>query len=111
MRVLKRVALGRGYQDISYNYVVFPSGRVWIGRGEEVLGAHTIGHNSDPGVVLAGNYDIQKVSRRMKRSASLLVSKTLPARFGTRRKMIPHRATFGTACPGKNAVRAFDLGV
>ncbi len=109
MRLLRLVALGRGYSDISYNYVVFPSGRIWIGRGVEVLGAHTLGHNEDPGVCIAGNTDIQRVGTRRVAAISKLVGTHLPKRHGTRRRLIPHSATFSTGCPGRKAMRAFRL--
>jgi hypothetical protein len=109
MRLLKDVALGRGYADISYNYVVFPSGRVYVGRGEQVIGAHTINHNTEPGICLAGNFEIQKVTVRMKRTVNGMAAHYLPRKFGTRRKLYPHCKTFATSCPGKNARKAFKL--
>jgi hypothetical protein len=109
MRLLKQIALGRGFADISYNYVAFPSGRIYVGRGEEVLGAHTIGFNANPGIALAGNYEVSKPSRAMVTNTSRFVSGYLHERYATKRRLIPHRNTFATSCPGKYAIRAFKL--
>lgn len=42
----------RGWNDIGYNYLVAPSGRIYEGRGFEVVGAHCPNHNHRPGVCL-----------------------------------------------------------
>ena len=46
---------GRGFSDIGYHFVIIPNGTVQVGRPENVVGAHTIGHNTDSiGVCLIG---------------------------------------------------------
>ena len=109
MRLLQEVAFGRGFSDISYPYVAFPSGRIWVGRGEEILGAHTLNHNTDCAISLAGNFEIQKVTARMRLSVSRFVAGYLHRKFGTKRKLVPHKATYPTSCPGKNACKAFRV--
>lgn len=98
----------RGWVDIAYNYVIFPSGDVYEGRGYQKVGAHTDGHNHDIGICFAGNYETQKPTvrqliaywklRRHLRSKGAKI-------IGTR----PHRATSATSCPGKNLVSALRL--
>lgn len=108
-RTLKAIAIGRGFSDVSYNAIAFPSGRVYILRGEQVLGAHTLGHNDDPAIVLPGNYNERKVTRRQK----LAVRRTLRywhRRYGIQRRLVPHSAVYSTSCPGANARKAFKLG-
>ena len=46
MKQIQNVAFSRGFLDISYSFVVFPSGGVWEGRGWDKSGAHTEGFNS-----------------------------------------------------------------
>lgn len=102
----------RGYRAIGYNYMVMPSGRVYEGRGFEIVGAHTLDpkdadgdavyvENRDPGVVFAGNFEIQKPTTR-----ALLAFKALKARLrlkGVRLdKQYSHSMAFATSCCGKN---------
>ena len=116
MRELQQIAFARGYSDISYNYVVMPSGRVYSGRGYEVKGAHTQGgkngtaafYNDHCGIALPGDYTRRKPTIFQRRAIRRLVN-NLHERAGTQRRLIPHRAVFATACPGDQNMRAFKL--
>lgn len=46
---------GRVYH-IGYHYVIFPDGSVVQGRPERCRGAHAVGHNSDLGICLVGDF-------------------------------------------------------
>lgn len=47
----------RGWDDIGYNYLIDPNGQIYLGRGEDILGAHFCGHNSQTlGVCMLGTY-------------------------------------------------------
>lgn len=46
---------GRTYH-IGYHYIIFPDGRIEPGRPERCQGAHAVGHNSDLGICLIGNF-------------------------------------------------------
>ena len=109
----------RDYLAIGYNYMVMPSGRVYEGRGFERVGAHTLDpkdadgdkryvENDQPGICFAGNYDLQRPTRRQ-----LAAFKALKARLrlkGVRiDKTYPHSAAFATACPGKHLREALGL--
>jgi type IX secretion system substrate protein/N-acetylmuramoyl-L-alanine amidase-like protein/CARDB protein len=50
-----------GWGDIGYNWLVDPEGKLYEGRGKDILGAHFCGMNSKTaGVCLIGNYtDVQ----------------------------------------------------
>lgn len=109
MRLLQQIAFSRGYSDISYNYVSFPSGRVWVGRGEAIKGAHTLDHNDEPGLALAGNYEYQKLTKLQKHRVSYMAGTYLPRKYGTKRRIYPHCKTYATACPGRHARAAFNL--
>lgn len=58
MRVLERIGQQRFGRGISYSFVIFPSGRIYMGLGASRIGAHTGNRNSTSlGVCFAGNYD------------------------------------------------------
>ena len=109
----------RGYRAGAYSYMIMPSGRVWEVRGFEIVGAHTLDpkdadndgilvENHDLGVCFAGNFNLQKPTRR-----ALAAHTALRARLKMRGvridQMIPHRAAFATSCPGDNLVKALKL--
>ena len=94
-----------GYNDIGYNYLIMPSGRVYVGRGARVQGAHTLNHNHDCGIAFAGNFQVDKLTWRARRSYHRL-RRVVGVPAGPQ---YPHRDTFSTACPGDNAVK--QLGI
>lgn len=98
----------RGYADIAYSYVIMPSGRVYVGRGWGVHGAHTLNHNGDVGICFAGTYT------KMEPTHSSLVAfwqlKRRLQRRGLRVADIAgHRETFATSCPGDAVMKALQL--
>lgn len=61
MRVLEDIGQSRFGRGISYSFVIFPSGRIYMGLGASRIGAHTGNRNSTSlGVVFAGNYEANK---------------------------------------------------
>jgi hypothetical protein len=58
MKVLQDLHLdNREWDDIGYNYVIMPSGRIYEGRGKEIQGSHCYGQNSEPGICFDGRYN------------------------------------------------------
>lgn len=116
MRQLQLVAFIRGFNDISYNFVVFPSGRVYEGRGACVRGAHTQGgkpgyaafYNDHPGVSFAGNYETRRMTRRQVAAFRLLRAR-LRSRYGVSKRVWPHCRVFPTACPGRYVLSRLGL--
>lgn len=47
MRQVERMHMDRGWVAIGYGFVIFPSGRIYEGRGWGSVGAHTLGRNRD----------------------------------------------------------------
>ena len=95
----------RKYADIAYNFVIMPSGRVYEGRGRAVMGAHTLGHNEDCGIVFAGDYTKRKLTWRQVRAYNLLRRK-----MGiSKGKAYPHSATYSTSCPGSNVTKRLGI--
>lgn len=95
MRSIQQAHLNKGWADIGYNYVIMPSGRVYIGRGRGVVGAHTAGHNKDIGICFAGDFRYDKLTPKAKRAFHDL-RKVLGA---SEAPVFPHSATSATTCP------------
>lgn len=102
---------GEPFNDIGYNYLIDRMGRVFEGRGFQVVGAHTLGQNTGTiGVSFMGNYEELKPTKLQLLAYHLLVRKL--RRKGARitrvrgHKQMPNQAT---ACPGRNLMRALKL--
>lgn len=101
---LDRIGHARGFAGISYNYVMMPSGRMYTGRGAHV-GAQNDGVNSSSiGIVVAGNYEIDKATDTIVEGLGKGIA-TLKKRGVIKRGktvILGHRDTDATACPGRN---------
>ena len=109
-------AMGRGWGDIGYNYVVDPQGNIYEGRygGEKVIGAHAGKSNAGAiGISVMGNYETGEVSDASLTSLARLISEksTINGIDPTGKSMfrgqmtnnvIGHRDVMSTSCPGKN---------
>lgn len=50
--------LARGFAKIGYHYVIYLDGSIHVGRGEEQIGAHCLGHNATSiGICYIGGLD------------------------------------------------------
>lgn len=101
----------RGWNDIGYNYCIAPSGRVYEGRGYEVVGAHTQGHNTGTcGISFMGNYHTSKPTLRSIAAFHLLLRR-LKKRGMKVASVKGHRQMpdQSTACPGQHLTRALKL--
>jgi hypothetical protein len=108
MRNLQAIAFSRGFNDISYSFVVFPSGRIYEGRGRMVEGAHTSGYNDTAyGLCAAGNYEMAKPTDELVKSLRWVRRTHLRL---TDKPCRPHQAVYATACPGRHLkARISDL--
>lgn len=96
---------GRGFSDIGYHYIVDREGRVWEGRNLRWQGAHVSKHNEQNiGILVLGNFDIQKPSPRQLDGLRGHVRKLLAQYKLSRGRVLTHREWSGakTACPGKH---------
>ncbi|WP_338748477.1 S-layer homology domain-containing protein [Janibacter alittae] len=107
---------GRGWDDIGYNFLVDKFGRIFEGRyggvAEPVIGAHTLGYNSQSfAMSVLGNYQSKTANAAVLRAYAELFAWKLgrngvdPASTvtinGDRFNAISgHRDAFATACPG-----------
>ena len=93
-----------GWADIGYHYIVDPNGRVWEGRPIRYQGAHARGrHNvGNIGVVLLGNFLIQKPSRRQLDALEQLVVQLCREYRVPRHQVHTHSELLNgeTKCPG-----------
>jgi hypothetical protein len=102
---------GRGFSDIGYHYVIDRDGRVWEGRSMRWQGAHVARHNEQNiGILVMGNFDIQKPSQQQLDGTRLHVRKLLAQYKLSRGRVLTHREWAGakTACPGKHLQAAVD---
>lgn len=90
----------RGYAGIGYHFYVRKDGKVYRGRPENWIGAHTVGHNSKIGICAEGNFENDTMSAAQKNAISEVIA-YLHGKYGTM-KVYGHRNLDATACPGKN---------
>lgn len=99
MRQLQAIHLAEGWTDIAYARVAFPSGRVYEGRPEEYVGAHTLGHNTGyMGWSLDGNYEVDQPTK-----AAINACHRIRKDLGCENiKLYGHYELTPTACPGQH---------
>ena len=104
-RRVNRIALDRGFAEISYSWLIDVAGNQIEGRGWGYLGAHTAGFNSTAhGISLVGNFQADRVPERMVQALAGLVRKHGAQRWGPGRITNVHRDVAATSCPGRHAV-------
>lgn len=109
MRKIESVGETRFGYGISYNVLVFPSGRAYAGVSFNRRGTHTGGRNSTArSICLAGNYDIYEPTdaqiatvRRIYHGGKGLLWRAGAPIYG-------HRDVKSTACPGRHAYARLD---
>jgi hypothetical protein len=84
----------RGWSDIGYAYLVFPSGRIYEGRGWGVVGAHCPGHNSEPSCAMVGSFDDHLPTTAALDSLDYVANTVRAKRYEG------HRDGYSTSCPG-----------
>ena len=93
----------RGFNTIGYHYLIGLNGEVWEGRKEQIVGAHTEGHNSNSiGVCYVGGLDANskpKDTRTAAQKESLLkLIKKLKERY-PKATVHGHKEFAAKACP------------
>lgn len=99
MREIQRGHFARGFTDIGYCRVVFPSGRIYEGRPPQYVGAHTLNYNTGyAGWSIDGNYESDAPT-----AAALAAAKAIRADLGlTNKHLYGHFELGSTLCPGAN---------
>ncbi|XP_055607784.1 peptidoglycan-recognition protein LB-like isoform X1 [Uranotaenia lowii] len=94
--------LDRGWNDIGYSFAVGGDGRVYEGRGFNVIGAHAPRYNDRSiGICLIGDWRYELPSPKMLEATKDLIqyglhNKLISANY----TLIGHRQTRPTECPG-----------
>ena len=105
MRQIQAGHFARGFSDIGYHAVVFPSGRVYEGREARYVGAGVAGYNTGTIHVAAdGNYDTQRPTNALVRGCKFAFS-VLP---GSKTKLYGHRDLEPNVCPGRYLYNRLD---
>lgn len=103
----------KGWCDIAYSFVIYPSGNIYAGRGWVIRPGATSGFNSvSYAICFAGNFESETPSTKALNAARWLIWQ------GKRRGLlakdaavIGHRDAPGasTACPGRNLYALLDV--
>lgn len=89
----------QGWSDIGYHWLVDGNGRVFEGRGWDVVGAHCPGHNTDGwGIALLGDGTSEVPTDALEAIGELLG--LAEQRAGHPLTLLGHRDAGQTACPG-----------
>ncbi len=105
---------GNGWSDIGYNWLVDPNGEVYIGRGDNILGAHYCGKNSNTlGTCVMGDFtNVEPTIAAISSLSDLYAWKACaeeidplgssfhPASGGVIPNVSGHRQSCNTSCPG-----------
>ena len=107
MRILENIGQQRFGGGISYTFIIFPSGRIYMGTGASRRGAHTGGFNTlGIGVCFAGNYENAKPTKAAEETyAGLLKELASIGVLRNARTNGGHRDAPGhswNACPGRH---------
>lgn len=84
---------GRGWDDIGYNYLVDPNGAIYVGRGNNIRGAHFCGNNTGT----LGNCVLGDFTDETPSSAALAALGNLLAWEASSRDIDPTAASFHAA--------------
>lgn len=100
---------GRGFNDIDYNLLVRGStGEAYMGRGWDILGAHTVGHNmTGVGICVIGDGPISDAAKR----TVIALYDQACALFGRRLVKTMHRELDQTNCPGDTIAAWVNAGM
>jgi N-acetylmuramoyl-L-alanine amidase len=105
VRKLQRIAFSRGFEDIGYSHLIFPTGHVFEGRGFGKVGAHTPGYDrSSYGFALVGNYDTEPMTEAQIGAIRQLFAEGQRQNFISANAAVKnHRDVSRTTCPGRRA--------
>jgi len=94
--------LNAGKIGIGYAVIINMDGQIWMGRGLDMAGAHTVNHNNrSVGVAFQGRYDDRtRVMPDAQFNAGVWMLKYLQKRYGTH-PIYGHGELRATACPGR----------
>ena len=106
MRVIESIGQNRFGAGISYNYLVFPSGRIYEGASIGRIAYHTGGSRNVTGaaICLVGNYEANRMTRAQEQSVAWLMRRGRTRNHWRTNNLRPHQTVSSTACPGRYAI-------
>lgn len=105
MRGLEATGEGRFSKGISYNVVIFPSGRAYQGVSWDRRGTHTGGRNSTArSICFAGNYEEHEPTAAQLATAAAIYAEGKGRLWDVGAPLRPHQDVSQTACPGRHLV-------
>ena len=98
--------------DIAYNFIIFPTGNIYEGRGWGKYGVHTQDHNHlGHGIAFAGNYNDRSPTVESLDAARWLIAHGRSKGYVWATGSLPtggHRDVWATACPGSKLYAKLD---
>lgn len=112
IETIKGWHLDKGWNDIGYHYVIHLDGSIHKGRPDNIIGAHTQGHNSNSiGICYVGGCDIvmrPKDTRTPEQKESLInLINELKKTYKTA-VVHGHRDFSNKACPSFDATNEYE---
>lgn len=109
MRTLEAIGESRFGQGISYNVLVFPSGRAYQGVSFNRRGTHTGGHNSTVrSICYVGNFESDSPSDAALATGARIIEEGRNRWWRFNAPINGHRDYKATACPGRNLYAHLD---
>ncbi|MBO8158814.1 N-acetylmuramoyl-L-alanine amidase [Thermosyntropha sp.] len=92
----------RGWAGIGYHFVIRANGQIERGRPEFTIGAHAgkTGNPDSIGIVLTGNFEIEKPMEAQIDNLVWLIREYLYPKYGEL-EVVGHKDVMPTSCPGK----------
>lgn len=109
MRALESVGQSRFGTGISYNVLIFPSGRAYQGVSWNRRGTHTGGRNSTSrSICFAGNYETNQPTAAQISTAAAIYREGKQRWWTQDAPLRGHRDVSQTACPGRHLYARID---
>jgi hypothetical protein len=109
MRALESVGQSRFGTGISYNVLIFPSGRAYQGVSWNRRGTHTGGRNSTSrSICFAGNYETNQPTPAQISTAAAIYREGKQRWWTQNAPLRGHRDVSQTACPGRHLYARID---
>jgi N-acetylmuramoyl-L-alanine amidase len=103
VREIERWHLERGFLAIGYHFVISPTGRIFVGRPIDRMGAHVEGHNRGTvGICLMGDFEQERPTVAALAALAAVRTQLVPGAVGL--PLVGHRDHSGqaTLCPGRH---------
>lgn len=102
MRSLESIGQNRFGRGISYNVIIFPSGRAYQGVSWNRRGTHTGGRNSTArSICFAGNYETNRPTAAQLATAAAIFQEGRGKWWRSNAPVRGHRDVSATSCPGR----------